>query len=110
MKQKNSSTRGLSLEGAAEYVGLNCTSSFEKLVKSGFYPAPLPYPTHGVRRKIWDIRALDKALDKILDNSDEDTSATGNEQVVSGKAASQNTTSLQESINARNAAIRNATP
>lgn len=74
------------------------------------YPPPLPYPLHGVKRKIWDVRALDKALDEILDKSDGDVSMTDNKRVVSEKIASRSPTSLQESINARNASLRNTAP
>ena len=52
---------GLSRCEAAAYVGVSPVA-FDALVASGLMPPPLPL---GIRRKIWNIRALDLALDKL---------------------------------------------
>ncbi|MER8966304.1 XRE family transcriptional regulator [Mesorhizobium sp. M0808] len=45
---------------AASFVGAS-VGYFDKLVRAGIMPAPLPLP--GVKR--WDVRALDRALDGL---------------------------------------------
>jgi predicted DNA-binding transcriptional regulator AlpA len=50
--------RGLSREQAAAYVGLS-VSTFNKLVAAGVLPQALAFG----RRRVWDRRTLDKALD-----------------------------------------------
>jgi hypothetical protein len=52
---------GLSRCEAAAYVGVSPVA-FDALVASGLMPPPLPL---GIRRKIWNVRALDLALDKL---------------------------------------------
>ncbi len=52
--------RGLSLDEAAHYWGLS-PNSFKVEVKAGRAPKPL----HFGRRRIWDKRALDQALDRL---------------------------------------------
>lgn len=53
--------RGLSLDEAAAYVNL-CPKAFLAEVAKGHYPRPL---SHGSRRDVWDLRALDSALDQL---------------------------------------------
>lgn len=52
--------RGLSREEAAAYVGLS-PGSFDKLVQEG----GMPPPKRVGARKIWDIRAVDRAFAKL---------------------------------------------
>ena len=52
--------RGLPLEEAAHYVGLS-PNTFTEEVKSGRLPKPLRFG----RRRIWDKKALDQALDHL---------------------------------------------
>ncbi len=52
--------RGLSEDESAHYVGL-CPNSFRKEVKNGRLPEPLRFG----RRRIWDKKALDQALDHL---------------------------------------------
>ena len=52
---------GLSRCEAAAYVGVSPVA-FDALVASGLLPPPLPL---GIRRRIWNVRALDLALDKL---------------------------------------------
>ena len=52
---------GLSRCEAAGYVGLSPVA-FDALVASGLMPPPLPL---AIRRRIWNVRALDLALDKL---------------------------------------------
>lgn len=52
---------GLSRAEAAAYVGVSPVA-FDALVTSGLMPPPLPL---GIRRRVWNIRALDFALDKL---------------------------------------------
>ena len=54
------SPRGLSREAAAAYCGIS-PGSFDKLVAQGTLPGP--WLVTGVRRKLWDKLALDKAFD-----------------------------------------------
>ena len=53
------SPRLLALELAARYVGLS-PAAFRKAVSEGRYPAPIA----DGRRRQWDIKALDAALDR----------------------------------------------
>jgi excisionase family DNA binding protein len=52
--------RGLNRDQAARYVGLSLTT-FLRLVAEGYLPAAL----HFGRRRVWDRRALDEALDHL---------------------------------------------
>ncbi len=52
--------RALSREEAAAYVGIGATM-FDELVREG----SLPQPVWIRSRKVWDIRALDLAFDKL---------------------------------------------
>jgi hypothetical protein len=52
--------RGLNREEAAEYVGIGVTM-FDELVGEG----TLPQPIHLRSRKVWDIKVLDLALDRL---------------------------------------------
>lgn len=52
---------GLSRSEAAAYVGVSSVA-FDALVASGLMPPPLPL---GIRRRVWNVRALDFALDKL---------------------------------------------
>ena len=52
---------GLSREEAARHVGVS-TSSFDDLVARGIMPKPLEL---GIRRNVWNVRALDAALDHL---------------------------------------------
>lgn len=52
---------GLSRAEAAAYVGVSPVA-FDVLVASGLMPLPLPL---GIRRRVWNVRALDFALDKL---------------------------------------------
>jgi hypothetical protein len=50
--------RGLSRQKSARYVGVSVTL-FDELVAEGFMPEPFTIRS----RKLWDIRALDAAID-----------------------------------------------
>ncbi len=52
--------RGLSLEESADYVGVS-QNTFTKEVRSRRLPEPLRFG----RRRIWDKKALDEALDHL---------------------------------------------
>ena len=52
---------GLSRWEAAAYVGVSPVA-FDALVASGLMPPPLPL---GIRRRVWNVRALDFALDTL---------------------------------------------
>ncbi len=52
--------RGLSREQANRYVGLS-GGTFRRLVEEGVLPTALPFG----RRRVWDRRALDQALDRL---------------------------------------------
>ena len=58
--------RGLPLEEAAHYWGL-CPNSFMAEVKADRAPKPL----HFGRRRIWDKKALDLALDRLSKLTDD---------------------------------------
>jgi hypothetical protein len=51
--------RGLTREKAAEYCGCETVTAFDRWVRKGIVPGPIP----GTRR--WDRKAIDVALDKI---------------------------------------------
>lgn len=59
--------RGLCREAAAEYVGIGVTL-FDKAVAAGTMPKPRTGGPFGAR-KVWDLRALDRAFD-LLEGSD----------------------------------------
>ena len=52
---------GLSRSEAAAYVGVSPVA-FDALVASGLMPPPLPLR---IRRRVWNVRALDLVLDKL---------------------------------------------
>lgn len=52
--------RGLDREQAAQYIGLS-RAAFARLVEEDILPDALPFG----RRRVWDRRALDKALDHL---------------------------------------------
>ena len=52
--------RGCNRREAASYVGVSPTH-FDKLVRQGAIPGPLEL----MGRNVWDIRALDRALDTL---------------------------------------------
>jgi hypothetical protein len=52
---------GLSRVEAAAYVGVSPVA-FDALVAAGLMPPPLPL---GIRRRVWNVRVLDSALDKL---------------------------------------------
>jgi predicted DNA-binding transcriptional regulator AlpA len=53
--------RLLDREDAANYVGLS-PNAFDQEVRAGTFPAP--FPLTKIRRRLWDVRALDAALDR----------------------------------------------
>jgi hypothetical protein len=55
------SPRGLAHEQAAAYCDLS-VSTFDLQVARGLLPPALPFCAH---RKVWDIKALDDALDRL---------------------------------------------
>jgi len=52
--------RGLTRDQAAEFVGLSA-GSFVEQVKAGILPPPISFG----RRKVWDVQALNSALDRL---------------------------------------------
>ncbi len=56
----NLAPRGVSREEAAAYIGISPTK-FDELVESG----SMPPPKHIGTRRIWDVRALDSAFDRL---------------------------------------------
>jgi predicted DNA-binding transcriptional regulator AlpA len=48
---------------AAAYVGLS-PNAFDREVKAGTFPAP--FPLTRIRRRLWDVRALDAAVDRVM--------------------------------------------
>lgn len=90
----NISKRCLTIDEAAEYVGLSAPS-FERAIKAGVYPPALPLDRAGIARNVWDLRALDHALDR-LSGLGEDSTGT----------ASHARNKLTEAISARKAALR----
>jgi predicted DNA-binding transcriptional regulator AlpA len=57
--------RGLSRSLAAEYVGVGVTL-FDELVAGGAMPKPFPLG----RRRLWDRRAIDSAIDNLVADND----------------------------------------
>ena len=57
--------RGISRKEAADYVGIGATL-FDKLVHTG----RMPKPKHIEGRRIWDVRALDRAFDALPGDCD----------------------------------------
>jgi predicted DNA-binding transcriptional regulator AlpA len=55
--------RLLDREQAAGYVGLS-PNAFDREVRAGTFPAP--FPLTKIRRRLWDVRALDAALDRAM--------------------------------------------
>jgi predicted DNA-binding transcriptional regulator AlpA len=55
--------RLLDRDAAAAYVGLS-PNAFDQEVKAGTFPAP--FPLTRIRRRLWDVRALDAALDRAM--------------------------------------------
>lgn len=64
--------RNLDVEAAAIYCGLG-RGAFLAHVEAGTFPRPLPLPA--CTRQIWDIRALDAAIDRLSGFTD--TGITG---------------------------------
>jgi len=56
--------RGLCREAAAQYVGISPVT-FDMMVADGRMPGPKQIGT----RKVWDIRALDIAFDRLPDTA-----------------------------------------
>ena len=56
----NLAPRGVCREAAAAYVGIGA-SLFDRLVLSG----RMPKPKHIDGRRVWDLRALDRAFDAL---------------------------------------------
>jgi excisionase family DNA binding protein len=59
--------RGLSREQAAEYVGISSTK-FGELVEDGRMPRPKQIDG----RRVWDLRALDEAFNRLDGGAAED--------------------------------------
>lgn len=59
--------RGLSREAAAAYVGIS-TSLFDTMVSDGRMPPPKRINS----RTIWDVRAIDRAFDRLPGGSTDD--------------------------------------
>lgn len=57
--------RGISREAAAEYVGVG-TTLFDQYVRDG----KMPRPREIGGRKVWDVRALDRAFDRLPGGDD----------------------------------------
>lgn len=55
--------RLLPRDKAAAYVGLS-PNTFDRQVAAGTFPAP--FPLTGLRRRLWDVRALDAAIDRVM--------------------------------------------
>lgn len=64
---QNLPPRGLSRLEAAAYVGISPTL-FDQLVAEGLMPRPISMG----RRRIWDVRALDRAMDALAAKSHSD--------------------------------------
>jgi hypothetical protein len=54
--------RMLSDKKAATRAGVS-PPTFHRLVDQGIFPQPTTYP--GIARKVWDVKLLDAALDKL---------------------------------------------
>lgn len=61
------SRRGLSRVEAAEYVGVGVTK-FDAMIADGRMPKPKKIDS----RKVWDVRALDRAFDALPSDGDDD--------------------------------------
>jgi len=61
-KKKEITPRVINREQAAAYVGVE-PNTFAKLIAAGVYPKSLPYREAGVDRNVWDLKALDRAID-----------------------------------------------
>lgn len=61
----NLAPRGISRAAAAEYIGVGVTK-FDELVADGRMPAPVQIDG----RKVWDLKALDKAFDALGGRTD----------------------------------------
>lgn len=59
--------RLLTLEEAAAYVGLSA-NTFMQEVRAGTFPGP--FPLTETRRRLWDVRALDAAIDRAAPAQD----------------------------------------
>lgn len=55
--------RLVSREDAAAYVGLSPTA-FDAEVAAGTFPGP--FPLNKIRRRLWDVRALDAAMNRAM--------------------------------------------
>jgi predicted DNA-binding transcriptional regulator AlpA len=64
----NLAPRGLQREFAARYVGISPTT-FDKMVEDGRMPKPKMIDS----RRVWDLRALDMAFDRLPDVNGEVT-------------------------------------
>lgn len=58
--------RGLCREEAATYLGIG-TTLFDRHVDAGTFPGPKRIGS----RKVWDVRALDRAFDALPDEGQE---------------------------------------
>lgn len=59
--------RGLSREGAADYIGISA-SLFDEMVKDGRMPKPKRINS----RTVWDLHAVDRAFDRLPGGSADD--------------------------------------
>jgi len=65
----------VSREAAAAYVGVSPTT-FDRLVKDSMMPRP---KVLGARRKAWDVRVLDKFIDRLpVEGNDDDNDSWDN--------------------------------
>lgn len=55
--------RLLAIEDAAAYVGLS-PNTFMAEVRAGTFPGP--FPLTRTRRRLWDVKALDAAMDRAM--------------------------------------------
>lgn len=85
--------RCMSEEQACEYVGLTNQNTFQKAVDAGIF-CPIPYRDRaGIRKKVFDRKVLDKALDEMGGLTNDDDMAKRllregiNGRVKRGKAA-----------------------
>jgi predicted DNA-binding transcriptional regulator AlpA len=61
----NLAPRGIHREEAAAYIGIGATL-FDSMMRDG----RMPRPKQIGGRKVWDVRALDRAFDSLPDDSD----------------------------------------
>lgn len=59
--------RGLSREAAADYVGISA-SLFDQMVNDG----RMPRPKRINYRAVWDVRAIDRAFDRLPGGGDDE--------------------------------------